>query len=461
MNKQDILDPKSWAERTFGTVQLHDRRRTRRAVHVSACLAENPLGSLPTQMHSWKEMKALYRLLHEPDVTFAELIQPHVQQTKEQANTSAVTLLVQDTTDIDLSHRHKISGVGQIGNERGRGFFVQTVLAVCPHPEGREVLGCLAQEPFVRVPAPKGEQRHQRLKREERETDVWMRQVLAIGTPDPGKSWVHVGDRGADMFPFFQACQQTKTHFLVRAAQNRRIEHEDEEIAYSLMQTRSWSSQASRPCEIPARHGHQARETQLQMAFGQMTLLPPRNEPQASQDPMPVWVVRVWEEHAPDGEKPLEWVLLTSVPTTTMEQAWERVEWYKHRWLVEDYHQCLKSGCRIEERQLQQVDSLIRLLGFLSPLAIRLLQVRELARVDPERLASEVIDPLMLAVLAERSDQSPTTMTLSTFWIEIARLGGYLARASDGPPGWRTIWKGWLFLQTLLEGVQLAFHLRL
>jgi hypothetical protein len=412
-------------------------------------------------MHSWKEMKALYRLLHEPDVTFAELIQPHVQQTKEQANTSAVTLLVQDTTDIDLSHRHKISGVGQIGNERGRGFFVQTVLAVCPHPEGREVLGCLAQEPFVRVPAPKGEQRHQRLKREERETDVWMRQVLAIGTPDPGKSWVHVGDRGADMFPFFQACQQTKTHFLVRAAQNRRIEHEDEEIAYSLMQTRSWSSQASRPCEIPARHGHQARETQLQMAFGQMTLLPPRNEPQASQDLMPVWVVRVWEEHAPDGEKPLEWVLLTSVPTTTMEQAWERVEWYKHRWLVEDYHQCLKSGCRIEERQLQQVDSLIRLLGFLSPLAIRLLQVRELARVDPERLASEVIDPLMLAVLAERSDQSPTTMTLSTFWIEIARLGGYLARASDGPPGWRTIWKGWLFLQTLLEGVQLAFHLRL
>jgi hypothetical protein len=412
-------------------------------------------------MHSWKEMKALYRLLNEPDVTFAELIQPHVQQTKEQANTSAVTLLVQDTTDIDLSHRHKISGVGQIGNERGRGFFVQTVLAVCPHPEGREVLGCLAQEPFVRVPAPKGEQRHQRLKREERETDVWMRQVQAIGTPDPGKIWVHVGDRGADMFPFFQACQQTKTHFLVRAAQNRRIEHEDEEIAYSLMRTRSWSSQASRPCEIPARHGHQARETQLQMAFGQLTLLPPRNEPQASKDSMPVWVVRVWEEHAPDGEKPLEWVLLTSVPTTTMEQAWERVEWYKHRWLVEDYHQCLKSGCRIEERQLQQVDSLIRLLGFLSPLAIRLLQVRELAHVDPERLASEVIDPLMLAVLAERSDQSPTTMTLSTFWIEIARLGGYLARASDGPPGWRTIWKGWLFLQTLLEGVQLAFHLRL
>jgi hypothetical protein len=461
MKRQEMLDPKSWAERTFGQVQLHDMRRTRRAVQAATNLAENPLGSLPAQMHSWKEIKALYRLLDEPDVTFAELIQPHIQQTREQANSTPLTLLVQDTTDIDLSHRHKISGVGQIGNERGRGFFVQTVLAVRPYPQGREVLGCLAQEPFVRVPAPKGEQRHQRLKREKRETDVWMRQVQAIGTPDPGSIWVHVGDRGADMFPFFQACQETGTHFLVRAAQNRRVEHEEAEIAYSLMRTRSWSSQASRPFEIPARHGHQARLTQLHLAYGHMTLLPPRNEPQAGKDPVTVWVVRVWEDHAPEGEKPLEWVLLTSVPTTTIEQAWERADWYKHRWLVEDYHQCLKSGCRIEERQLQQVDGLIRLLGLVSPLAIRLLQVRELAREDPERSASEVIDPLMLAVLAERSGQPLATLTLGTFWIEVARLGGYLARSSDGPPGWRTIWKGWLFLHTLLEGVQLAFHLRL
>ncbi len=174
-----------------------------------------------------------------------------------------------------------------------------------------------------------------------------------------------------------------------------------------------------------------------------------------------MWVIRVWEEQAPEGEEPLEWILLTSVPTTTLEEAWERVDWYRHRWLVEDYHQCLKSGCRIEERQLQTVEGLIRLLGLLSPLAVRLLQVRACAREDPERPASEVIDPLMLAVLAERSGHSPATMTVGTFWTEVAHLGGYLARSHDGPPGWRTIWKGWLSLQTLLEGVHLAFHLRL
>ena len=152
---------------------------------------------------------------------------------------------------------------------------------------------------------------------------------------------------------------------------------------------------------------------------------------------------------------------MTSVPTTTPEHAWERVDWYQCRWLVEDYHQCLKSGCRIEERQLQTVDGLMRLLGLLSPLAVRLLQVRALAREDPERSAQEVIEPLMLAVLAQRTGQSPATMTLGTFWTEVARLGGYLARRRDGPPGWRTIWKGWLSLQTLLEGAHLALRLRL
>src|SRR6266496_1740199 len=305
MNTQDMLDPKSWAEQTFGGVQLHDRRRTRRTVQAATRMAANPLGSLPAQMQTWRETKALYRLLDEPDVSFAALMQPHLHQTREQANASPVVLLVQDTTDIDLSHRHKISGVGQIGNERGRGFFVQTVLAV--RPETREVLGCIAQEPFVRVPAPEGEQRYQRRKREERESDVWMRQVQAIGTPESGSMWVHVGDRGADMFPFFQACQATQTHFLVRAAQNRRVQQDEAEITYSLTQARSWPSQASHPFEVPARHGRQARSTQLQLACGQMTLLPPRHEPRASKKPLTVWVVRVWEEQAPDPKARSRW----------------------------------------------------------------------------------------------------------------------------------------------------------
>ena len=115
---------------------------------------------------------------------------------------------------------------------------------------------------------------------------------------------------------------------------------------------------------------------------------------------------------------------LISVPTTTLQQAWKQVDWYADRWLVEDAHQCLKSGCRIEQRQLQDVENLIRLLGLLSPLAIRLLQLREGARVPPDRPASEVIEPLMLAVVAERASCLPPSLTLGTFWMEVERMGG-------------------------------------
>src|SRR5215472_12167328 len=154
MTIQAVLDPKSWAEHTIGRVHLQDLRRTRRAVQAATRLAENPLGSLPAQMQTWKATKALYRWLGEEDVTFAALLQPHLEQTRTQASAAPVSLLVQDTTDIDLSHRHKISGAGQIGNERGRGFFLQTVLAV--HPATGAVLLCMAHEPFVRMPAPEG-----------------------------------------------------------------------------------------------------------------------------------------------------------------------------------------------------------------------------------------------------------------------------------------------------------------
>jgi hypothetical protein len=106
-----------------------------------------------------------------------------------------------------------------------------------------------------------------------------------------------------------------------------------------------------------------------------------------------MWAIRVWQEQTPEGEEPLEWVLLTSVPTTTLEQAWERGDWYRQRWLVEGYHHCLKSSCRIEERQVQRVDGLMRWPGLLSRLSVRLLQIRAAARAGPERLALEVIEP--------------------------------------------------------------------
>ncbi|GHO48629.1 IS4 family transposase [Ktedonospora formicarum] len=401
----------------------------------------------------------MYRWLHEPDVTFEALVQPHQQQTRERMQAERVVLAVQDTTEIDLSHRGKMAGIGQIGNAKGRGFHLQTVLAV--QPETRAVLGCLAQKPFVRLPAPKNEQRYQRRHREQRETDVWMQMIEHVGPSAADGLLVHVGDRGADMFPFFRACVSTQTHFVVRAAHNRRVEAQEEELGHLLDRVRAWSNQDQRPFAVPASHGRAGRETTLQISFGQVSILPPCNDPRGSKDPLPLWVVRVWEPEPPESVEPLEWILLTSMPIHADEQAWERVAWYRCRWIVEEYHQCLKTGCRIEERQMQSADRLMRLLGLFSAVAVRLLQLRTFSQQTPDRPASEVVEVQAVAIIATRTAQSPSMLTGKAFWIEVARMGGYLARAGDGPPGWKTLWKGWLQVQTLLEGVHLASHLSL
>ena len=288
-----------------------------------------------------------------------------------------------------------------------------------------------------------------------------MRLVTRLGSFPAETKVVHVGDRGADLFPFFQACRATQTHFLVRAFENRRIEPEARPQRYLLDEVRSWPATASRPLQVPGSHGRTARSTRVQLAFGPVTVLPPRLEKRCGKDPLELWAIRVWEEQPPAGEAPLEWILVTSVSTETLEQAWERVGWYEHRWIVEDYHQCLKTGCRLEARQLQSADRLIRLLGLLSPLAVRLLYLRDRARREPERPAHEVLEPDLLALVAAQAGQSPTRMTTGAFWKAVAQMGGYLARRGDGPPGWKTLWQGWLRVQTLLEGVHLGVQLRL
>jgi hypothetical protein len=131
-----------------------------------------------------------------------------------------------------------------------------------------------------------------------------------------------------------------------------------------------------RPCDVPASHQRKARATVLPVAWTHLWRLPPRHAPRLNQlAPMPIWVVRVWEAETPAGEDPLAWILLTSVPVTGWAQAWERVDWYGGRWTVEDAQQGLTTGCRSEERELHRADRLMRLLGLVSPVAVRRLAI--------------------------------------------------------------------------------------
>jgi hypothetical protein len=463
-----VMSPEVWAQATFGEVRLGDARRTERAVKLAEAIAREPNVSLPKQLGEPKEVKATYRFLQSAQVSYEALLRPHLVQTREQCEQRSVVLLVQDTTELDYQAHRTTSGLGPIGNGRHQGFLLQTVPAVDP-PSG-ELLGMAHQEPFIRQPAPKGERYSERVHRE-RESQVWERAVQAIGAPPQGVMWVHVGDRYSDIYTLFLACQQQQTHFVIRAAQDRCVDERVEEAAPALKRrkrkagdppqahlfetVRGWAACDEQEVEVPAEHARKARSARVALSYGQLRLLAPDKRENVLPSLL-VWVVRVWEVDPPEGVEPLEWVLLTSVPVERVAQAWERVGWYRRRWIVEDYHQALKTGCRMEQRQVESYDGLRRLLGLLAPLAIRLLQLRTLARQQPERAATEVVPIEVVQLVALKTGSTAAGMTVEQCLKRIAQLGGYQGRRSDGPPGWKTLWHGWLKIQTLLEGVQLA-----
>jgi hypothetical protein len=480
MNASTLLPVQEWAAQTFGSVRLGDQRRTERAVKMAQAIAHDPAASLPAQMQGEAALQAAYRFLQTPDVSYEKLIQPHLSQTREAMGKPERVLLIQDTTEVDYQQHPTTTGLGPIGNGTHQGYLLQSVLAVVPST--REVLGLAHQEPFLRQPAPKGETKWQRTQRE-RESQVWERSVQAIGAPPAGVQWIHVGDRYSDMFPFLSLCQQQHCDFVVRAAQDRcvdlLVEQADAPVPTRSHHTRrpeqpcepralhlfevvgGWAAQGKRDLQLEATKQSKARVAHVLISYGSLRLLPPRSPQRADRHPLVVWVVRVWEPEPPEGVEALEWVLLSSVPTESVEQAWERVDWYRSRWIVEDYHQGLKTGCRIEQRQLQSYEGLRRLLGLLAPSAVRLLQLRAAARQTPEQPASQVLPADVVQVVAVLAQVPAAQLTAQQCWYTIARYGGYLARRRDGPPGWKTLWKGWFYIQALLDGVHLAARLTL
>lgn len=463
-----VMSPEVWAQATFGEVRLGDARRTERAVKLAEAVAREPNVSLPKQLGERKEVQAAYRFLQSAQVSYEALMRPHLRQTRAQYEQLPGVLLVQDTTEVDDQAHRQTSGLGPIGNGRHQGFLLQTVLAI--EPSSGQLLGLAHQEPFVRQPAPKGERSSERVKRD-RESQVWERAVQAIGTPPAGGLWVHVGDRYRDIYTLFVECLKQQTHFVIRAAQERCVDERVEQVAPALKRrkrkagdppqahlfetVRSWQACDQQELEVPAEHERKARTARVALSYGPLRLLAP-DKRENELPSMLVWVVRVWELDPPEGVEPLEWVLLTSLPVESVEQAWERVGWYRRRWIVEDYHQGLKTGCRMEERQLASYQGLRRLLGLLAPTAVRLLHLRTLARQQPERPAEEVLPTEVVQVVALKTGGEAACMTVEQCVARIAQLGGYQGRRSDGPPGWKTLWHGWLKIQTLLEGLHLA-----
>jgi hypothetical protein len=351
-----------------------------------------------------------------------------------------------------------VEGLKPVGDGRGLGFLVHSSLMVTG--EEGAVIGMAGQLIHYRKPVPKHETPRQRLQRNKRESRIWGAVVEQVGEAAPGVRYTHVFDRGADNFEVYCRLALVRTDWVVRAAQLKRL------IRSPLgekMQLRKYLTTLPRAgtyqLDLPARHEQAARIAQVEVRFGAVILPRPREHSpfvrKCGIQEISMFVVEVREVNATADVQPMHWVLLTSHEVESFEQAWTVIEYYEKRPIIEEYHKALKTGCRLEERQYRTSQRLEAVTGMLSILAVRLLQLRTTARTDPERLAEQVVPRRWLEMLrAVQKGRHRKITTVYEFYRALARLGGFLARKSDGEPGWLTLWQGFEKLHLFLRGAE-------
>jgi hypothetical protein len=467
--------PMEWATQQFGSVNLRDERLNRRVVQVAGAMAYDPSGSIPKQNRLWKQTKGAYRLFDHKRATFESLSQPHWQATRKQCSQCQTVLLVQDTCWLSFQSHPVTKGLGWHGSTRdGRwldnGLFLHGTLAIEPQEDGfGQVLGLAWNKLWARRGKAIGGDQQRRSKRrrsDQRESLRWSKAVTEIGAPpDGGQRWLHVGDREADIFELYRLTQtMAGVGFVVRVFRERNATM-GHDTPQTLSRKQRRSSNLKKVCRsMPAlgekelwihpRATSAGRWAKLSISGGAVTLWSPQLK--GTGHALRCWAVRVWEPHPPAGEKAVEWFLLTSEPVGSLQQALKIAEYYTLRWLIEQYHQCLKSGCKVEERQLETADRLGPLIAMLCAVATRLLQLKHNARLTPDRAAKQCASSELVETLAKIIGADATTLSLRRFTHEVARLGGFLDRKHDGEPGWRTLWQGWHELSLINAGYQLA-----
>jgi hypothetical protein len=443
-----------WAQLNFGSCELGDKRRMNRLVRVAEQVANNPAASLPDQTEQWADLKAAYRLFDRNEVTFEAIARPHWELTKQSARGRC--LVIGDTTELDFGKDRKIEGVGPTGNGSGQGFLLHNALLV--QADSEAIIGVAGQTIHYRKKkrkSKKPENAAQRMKRK-RESEVWGKVIDAVGKPAEGVEYVHVFDRGGDNFEVYCHLLRQRGEWVIRASKlNRYVLAGDSD---ERMQLRDYLPRLKRLGEyrlsLRARPGQAAREARIEVRVGRIKIPRPRHVSpwvrKLDQPPIAMNVIEVVEVDAPAGVTPIRWVLFTSLPVETFDDAWAVIGYYEMRWLVEEYHKALKTGCRTEFRQLKTAGRLEALVGLTSVVAVRLLQLKSLARVAPDVPAQRVVPRVWLQMLklARKGLHRVHDLTVGQFYREVAKLGGFLGRKGDGDPGWITIWRGWEKLNT-------------
>jgi hypothetical protein len=356
---------------------------------------------------------------------------------------------------LDYTAKHRLGQqMSQIGQGTRRGYICHNSLAV--RADTGATLGLTSQILHRRARVPKKESYACRRQRLDRESRLWMKGASESGPAPAGVRCVDVSDSLSDTFEYMAFEFANGRSFVLRQREQRRLAETVAGHNRLLAAVRAQPAVGQRAIVVQASPGRQARKTTVHIAFTPLVLAVPKTtHGDYVHEPLRVWAVRVWEENTPKGEEPLEWILLTNVPVNTVADAHERIGWYEQRWIIEEYHKGLKTGCRIESMQFAAIDRLEPAIAIVAAVATTLLQLRDAARAPGAdiRPATDVVEADYVDVLVQHSSgRLSASPTVREFYRYVARLGGHQNRKCDGDPGWLTLWRGWTRLQAMLDG---------
>lgn len=452
-----FLENPQWVENNFSGCHLGNSLRTKRLAIIANNMLDQPEASLPGQNSEWSDTKAAYRLWDQADVTFDAIATPHWQQTRQ--TPPGRHLLISDTTDINHTSHKATQGLGMPGDGNGRGLQLHSCLFLdCQNQTLSGSGGALV---YYRKRVPEKETRKLRLSRL-RESQLWGRLVDKVGPPPKGSQWVHVFDRGGDHFEAVCHIVQNRCDWVVRAAKlTRKVRDFRGETVKLSEAVQSAEELGQYNLFLRSRPDQAARTAKLHLSATRVTLPRPDRVDQyvkaSGINSIETNVVIVEERNAPKNLEPVRWVLFTSLPALTFEDAWQVVSDYECRWTIEEYHKVMKTGCSIERHALRTTGRLEALTGLISVIGVRLLQLKTFAKHEPETKASRRVPHSWLRALKGlKAKLNIRQLTVYDFFRELAKLGGFLARKGDGEPGWQTIWAGYQKLQLIVKGINIA-----
>ena len=446
----DVCETKkvsSWANEELDGIDLGDTRLDARAKMLLKTFGSKPNVSIPSACYKgWAELKAAYRFFDNEKVTANKILLPHKHATIERIKKEKVVLIPQDTTQFHFYDKN-LEGMGVLSHANETGFLSHISMAVTP--EGVN-LGIISNQTWARDESKKAENRSKK-RIEEKESYRWLeglRIANEVSKESPETMIVSIADREGDIYELYAELEEIKSknfHYLVRASTDRKLKNESEDESKLESKIVQASILGTVEVKVPRNASRKSREISLTLRASKVTLRPPQKSNGEKLFPVEMTVILAQEENPPKDEEPIRWFLLTDLDVKTFEEAVEKLKWYVCRWQIEVYFRILKTGCKVEELQLEHFERIKVCISLYMIIAWRIQMLIKFGKEIPDMPCDTLFDEDEWKAAYIVSFQKPPPKkvpSLGEMCRIIAMFGGFIGRSSDGFPGAETLWLG-------------------